>query len=320
MAPSDTPTTRAIYATYERDPQRHRPHLGASRIGIPCERALWYEFRWCASPTFDGRMLRLFESGHQGESRLLKNMRAAGIDARSMDPTTGKQYSFHDPSCTFFSGSLDAIAKGFPDDPDTEYVVEIKTSSKKQFDTLEIIGVARHKPEHYAQMQMYMHWSGIHQARYLVVCKDDERIYEEIVTYSQDDAETLTERAHRIITADEPPAKKNTNPDRPPCLWCEFRGICYGTQCPEVNCRTCAHSTFRYDKMVCVRDSRVGVVSPIDSCGMKNHIFIPHLVPLEIVGADPDNGTITYITDTCEEITNGPGHVSSEKLREMVNK
>ncbi len=245
-------------------------------------------------------------------------MRAAGIDARSMDPTTGKQYSFHDPSCTFFSGSLDAIAKGFPDDPDTEYVVEIKTSSKKQFDTLEIIGVARHKPEHYAQMQMYMHWSGIHQARYLVVCKDDERIYEEIVTYRQDVAETLTERAHRIITADEPPTKKNSNPARPPCLWCEFRGICYGTQCPEVNCRTCAHATFEHDVFVCAADAPDNKYDTKSWC--YDHIFIPQIVPLEIVGADPDNGTITYITDTCEEITNGPGYVSSEKLREMVNK
>ena len=40
-----------------------REHLGASEIGDPCSRKLWYLFRWVAVKKFDARMLRLFARG-----------------------------------------------------------------------------------------------------------------------------------------------------------------------------------------------------------------------------------------------------------------
>ena len=54
-----TPTLTAIYGAYEnRQGDGFREHLGASLIGKPCGRALWFDFRWITPSRFSGRMLR----------------------------------------------------------------------------------------------------------------------------------------------------------------------------------------------------------------------------------------------------------------------
>jgi len=74
---TDLKTITQIYEDYEkqRKGESHRPHLGGSQIGNTCKRALWYQFRHAWSPTFSGRILRLFETGHREEDRLIKGAR-----------------------------------------------------------------------------------------------------------------------------------------------------------------------------------------------------------------------------------------------------
>jgi hypothetical protein len=63
-----SPTREAIFAAYEADAhQGFRLHLGASLIGKPCERSLWYDFRWTTVAQHPGRLLRLFETGQLEE-------------------------------------------------------------------------------------------------------------------------------------------------------------------------------------------------------------------------------------------------------------
>ncbi len=51
-----TPTLTAIYSAYEaRQGDGFREHLGASLIGKPCSRALWFDFRWVTASRFSGR-------------------------------------------------------------------------------------------------------------------------------------------------------------------------------------------------------------------------------------------------------------------------
>ena len=51
-------------------------------IGRPCDREIWYGFRWFKKPEFPGRMLRLFERGHKEEFRFVKYLRRIGIRVR----------------------------------------------------------------------------------------------------------------------------------------------------------------------------------------------------------------------------------------------
>ena len=58
-------TPEAIYRAYEERSQKEKPrgYLGASSIGDPCHRRLWYGFRFATPESFEGRILRLFPNG-----------------------------------------------------------------------------------------------------------------------------------------------------------------------------------------------------------------------------------------------------------------
>ena len=56
------------------------------------------------------------------------------------------------------------VALGLLEAPKTWHVVEFKTHSAKSFRELAAKGVAEAKPQHWAQMQVYMHLTGITRA------------------------------------------------------------------------------------------------------------------------------------------------------------
>src|SRR5262249_30575055 len=117
-----TPTLSAIYAAYEAENREgFRDHLGASLIGKSCERALWYDFRWVTLPQFPGRILRLFETGHLEEARLVRNLRATGATVLEVDLETGRQWRV-EAHGGHFGGSLDAVAIGLREAPRTWHV------------------------------------------------------------------------------------------------------------------------------------------------------------------------------------------------------
>ena len=62
-------------------------------------------------------------------------------------------------------------------------------------------GVEKSKPEHWAQMQLYMHWSGMERAYYLAVNKDTDDLYGERVHYDKEAATRLVAKAQAVVTA-----------------------------------------------------------------------------------------------------------------------
>lgn len=317
-------TVKAIYQHYEdTNGDWRRPHLGASLIGHQCKRYLWYTFRWCAAPSFDGRMLRLFETGNREEERIVRNLRDVGVEVYDRDPKDNtKQIHYSDPECGgHFSGSLDAMARGFEEAPKAWHVCEFKTSNAKQFENLKRKGVYEAKPMHYAQMQMYMSWSKQDRAYYFCVCKDTDEIYGERIQYKNDIAYALREKAKDVIFAPEPPERCNgAKPDGWNCKYCQYVDICFNGELPEVNCRTCAHSTpvimdgnARWDCNL--RKTLLTTLEQKDEY-CNYHIYIPALVPIDVADVDAENGTITYADGT----VNGPGRVSSREMRCRYNK
>ena len=76
--------------------QRPRDYLGGSRIGEPCARKLVYELTNVPidyGKGFDGRMLRIFEAGHEFEDLSIRWLRAAGFDLRDKGQD-GRQFGF----------------------------------------------------------------------------------------------------------------------------------------------------------------------------------------------------------------------------------
>ena len=237
------PTRDAIYAAYEKDSgDGFRSHLGASIIGKECERALWYDFRWVTQAKHPGRLLRLFETGQLEEARLVSNLRATGATVLEVDPETGRQFRVAAHG-GHFGGSLDGIALNLLEAPKTWHVLEFKTHSKKSFNDLLSKKVQASKPQHYAQMQIYMHLTGISRAMYLAVNKDNDELYVERVEADRACAENLLSKAQRVIFAETPLPRISEDPSWYQCRLCDHADVCHGKQAAEINCRTCLHAT-----------------------------------------------------------------------------
>lgn len=87
----------AFCATYYE--QGHRNHLGASELGEPCWRKLWYGFRWAKQEVFDGRMMRLFNVGHSAEPRFVTYLRGIGFEVKEFEPSI---LHYHPESGSYF--------------------------------------------------------------------------------------------------------------------------------------------------------------------------------------------------------------------------
>ena len=289
-------TAAAIFQNYEKSAEAgQRPHLGASELGHECERYLWLSFRWAKQPDFDGRMLRLFESGQLAEPRLIENLRAIGVEVSDRDED-GNQWRFNAVG-GHVGGSMDGAALGLPEAPKTWHVLEFKTANAKSFAAMVKKGVKESKPQHYAQMQLYMGWAGLDRAMYLVVNKDTDDIHSERIEFDRKEFDRLLERAHRIVTGTEPAITLGENAEYFSCKYCRFKAQCYATEAPQVNCRTCAHSTPELDgdgKWSCAEHKR-DLTVPEQRQGCRDHRHIPVLLGRfsELIDAG-ENNLLTY--------------------------
>jgi hypothetical protein len=286
-----TPTLTAIYADYEaRQGDGFRDHLGASIIGKSCARALWYDFRWVTPARHSGRLLRLFETGQLEEDRLVRNLRATGATVLEVDPETGRQFRV-EAHGGHFGGSLDGVALGLLEAPKTWHVLEFKTHGVKSFTELTAKGVEAAKPQHAAQMQIYMHLTGITRALYIAVCKDTDALHIERVEADGTMAERLLEKAGRVIFAQHPPARISEDPAWFECRFCDHHDACHEARFPAHHCRSCLHATPIDGGWHCARHNRM--LTPADQrFACLQHLYIPDLVPGEVIEAGED--FVTY--------------------------
>lgn len=314
-----------------------RPHLGASEIGKECKRALWYSFRWASSKQFEGRLLRLFNRGHREEPQFLEELRSIGAEVYDRDPDTKQQHRFAGYK-GHFGGSCDAIGRGFPEAPKSWAVVEFKTHGDKSFTELVKKKVQEAKPEHYAQMQIYMGWAELERALYLSVNKNTDELYSEWLHFDKAMFDKLEAKAKQIIDADEPPEKLHQDPAWYQCKFCDHHAICHGEQVPVKNCRTCVHATpIDLGKWLCNSQQREISVDE-QRLGCRSHLYIPPMIawaePLDagndwIKYRDRDSGLIfanvTEDADRSEEnmsnditlcVTSAEWHVT---VRKMLN-
>jgi hypothetical protein len=288
LPPPPTPTLTAIYAAYEAQAgDGFREHLGASLIGKSCERALWYDFRWATPARFSGRILRLFETGQLEEARLIRNLRATGATVLEVDPQTGRQWqvsAIHG----HFGGSLDAVAIGLREAPRSWHVVEFKTHSAKSFRELLAHGVAAARPQHAAQMQVYMQLTGIERALYVAVCKDTDELHIERVRADPQTAIRLLDKARRVVEAKRPPARISDDPAWWECRTCSHHPVCHEDAAAAVTCRSCLHSTPVEGGWHCARfDRRLDRAAQLNACA--KHLYVPDLVPGEVADAGDDH-------------------------------
>lgn len=226
-------------AEFAEDP---RTHLGASIIGHPCEAYAWNVFRWLKFEEFDGRMLRLFNRGHEEEFRFVRWLTLMGFEVREVDPVTGNQFRISGVM-GHFGGSLDGMAKApahynipFP------FVLEFKTHSEKSFNKLKKVKLQSAKPMHYKQMCSYGRAWKFEWGLYCAVNKNTDEIYLEFVRLDWNRADDLFRRAENIIRSTTRPQKIAQTETFQECKYCDFAGLCHRNEVPTKNCRSCRYA------------------------------------------------------------------------------
>jgi hypothetical protein len=313
--PEPTNSIQALIdAHHESLTDEPRSHMGCSQLGHPCDRWLWLSFRWAVTSHFLGRVLRLFRRGHAEEANIVADLRAIGMDVRK----TGAQQTRIDFGA-HVGGSIDAIIEaGVPESPNKRHVAEFKTHSLKSFNDLEKQGVEKSKPEHFVQMQLYMHGTEIDRALYVAVCKDDDRIYTERVKYDQAVAEKYIARGRRIALSDRMPEPLSIDPSWYQCKWCDAHEFCHQTKLTKnVNCRTCAHSTAKEDSTwTCERHEADGIPVEFQRDACDSHVLHPDLVPWQRKNG-LDEWTAVYVING-QEVANGEGDARVYTSREIL--
>lgn len=311
MPASQHSTASAVLQWRAKQTQEPREHLGASLIGHACDRHIWYSFRWAATPTWDGRMLRLFDRGKREEAVVAEELRGIGVELHTDE--NGKQIECRDEG-GHFGGSVDGIGRGFPEAPKTWAILEVKTHSAKSFTDLKKNGVGESKPAHYAQMQSYMGLLGVERALYFAVNKDNDEIYTEWVHFDEDAFKAMQARARRIIDAGEPPAKLSEDPACWQCKGCHFFDLCHAQRVADVSCRTCCHATPGENGAWRCAMHNKALDKAAQRTACESHLFIPPLVPFGTPVDGGENHVEYEHKETGKRFINGPGHYPSTEL------
>lgn len=297
---------RALEAAQDR---RRRAYLGMSAIGNPCERALWYGFRWAAIVQFDATTLKRFEDGHASEAVAVARLKATpGLEVHDTDDT-GEQFGFADFG-GHFRGHMDGVALGLIQAPKTWHVLEIKASEKwTDLDKArkkvgEKHALAEWNPTYYAQAVLYMDYAALDR-HYLVCVSPGARRWTAVRTNADPAfAAMLKAKAERIIFTDHAPNRIG-GPDNFACKWCDWHGLCHAGEAAERNCRTCiAAEVLPEGGWKCTRHG-YPLSKPDQERGCPDHRYLPDLVPGEQI--DARNGVIVYrMPDGSEWVDGGP--------------
>lgn len=305
----------------QKDAEPPREYLGASGVGRECAKSVWYDFRHAQTKNqFNGRTYRIFDHGNVEEDRIIRDLRLAGYKVINQKPDGG-QYGFeaHDG---MFRGHIDGviIIDGEP------HLLECKSANEKSFESLQNNGVQSTKPEYYAQMQVYMHCvkgkTPLRKGLLVVVNKNNDDIYTEIVSYDQAFAESMMERAKTIIdTTHDPIASPGWK-----CSWCSFKNMCKShskerdqkvaaVPVERITCRQCVHARLDSGQLYCKRDNRaLDFGAQLKAC--DQHVFLPDFVHFaEPIEYDEEHNGIRYRHESGHEFMQGPNDVTSDMMQ-----
>lgn len=257
MLPTNTRSIRDVMAKYDSESVKgkQRTYLGMSSLGNPCMRDLWYGFHWCVEKFTERRVQRIFDRGDWEEHRIIRDLKAVGVECFRRDKDGNKIEIFghkdeKQEEYVGFAGHAkghnDGRALNIPDAPTTEHNLEFKTANDKNFKKYPKLGVEEANPVYYAQSQRYMHEQKLTRTLFCITNKDNESRYWERIPYRKEFALDLVRKEQHIIMSDSP-LERIGGRTWHECKYCKSFGICHDNDAPAINCRTCDHSDIEND-------------------------------------------------------------------------
>jgi PD-(D/E)XK nuclease superfamily len=224
----------------ERDATPSRTYLGASRLGVSCERALQFEFTNAPKDDggdFSGQVLRIFAIGHMLEDLAIRWLRGAGFDLYTQK-TDGGQFGFSVADGRI-RGHVDGIIAAGPEDLGIAVPAlwECKTMNARNWRETVKKGVSLSKPVYAAQIAIYQAYMepsvpeiSAAPALFTAINKDTAELYHEMVPFDAALAQRMSDRAVRILQATDAgdllPRVAN-NRDFFECRFCSYADRCW---------------------------------------------------------------------------------------------
>lgn len=212
--------------------QQPRDYLGGSRVGEECARKLVFEIAHAPKDPdrdFDGRILRIFDAGHQFEALTIRWLRAAGFDLRDRG-ADGEQFGFVAAGGRL-RGHADGVIVAGPDVGITwPALFEHKALGAKSWNDLVKRGLRQSKAVYFAQVQLYMAYFNLEVALLTALNRDSLALHHEVVPFEPGTAQRLSDRAVDIIRAAEAgelPPRIAANADFFVCRFCPYQRRCW---------------------------------------------------------------------------------------------
>lgn len=296
-----TPTLAAIHAqrvvNAVKSDQGDSPFIRVSKAHHECARSIWLDFRWAnaSSEGWSARMLRLFATGVMQEERILDDLQSIGVVVHRVDPKTREQFVVD--IAGYIRGHMDGVALGIPEGPKTWHLLECKTANEKNFNAIKTKGIAKAKPDHWMQIQLYMLGAGLERCLYFLLNKNTDEEHVERINFDLEFTERAVARLVSIAESPRPPGRIHDDPAARTnfhCRFCRHLSLCHEGAMARANCRTCISSRPRPGgNWWC--DLWAHELTPeAQDVGCSAHLFIPDLVAGEQVDADDVARTVTY--------------------------
>ncbi len=224
----------------ENQAQAPRNYLGASRLGIACDRALQYEFLQAPvddGKSFTGRTLRIFAAGHVFETLAISWLKQAGFELYT-ETTTGDQFGFTAVGGRL-RGHVDGVIAAGPESINGQYPAlwECKSLNARSWKDTVKRGVTISKPVYAAQIALYQaymeaHIPGIatHPALFTAINKDTAELYFEWVPFNGALAQRASDRGVKVLQAcdaQELLPRVSNDPSYYECKFCAWQERCW---------------------------------------------------------------------------------------------
>lgn len=210
--------TKKIEKVQARSKLESRNYIGASIIGSPCLRQIWYEFKGEEAEEVPSKTIRTWAIGKHLEGLILDWLENAGLEIVRL------WWDLQSKNVLDFKGHLDAV--WYKKDP-PHSIIEVKTAKNASFNIFVNKGLRVWNPQYYAQIQSYMGMSEIFSTYILVLNKDNSELSDELVTFDEDLYKKLEDKARMIANAIIEPPRISNSPLWFQCKLCKFNKVCH---------------------------------------------------------------------------------------------
>lgn len=235
---------QALLRQSKKKPARH--YLGASRLGVACDRALQYEYLNLPKDEgrdFDARLLRIFERGHRMETIMASWLKAAGFELYT-EQNDGSPFGFSEMHGQF-KGHADGVIVDGPHDYNYPMLWENKALGNRTWQSLKKKGLSIVCPTYAAQVALYQAYLNLpNPALLTAINADTMAIYVEWVPFNGELAQRSSDRAVNILqacTAKEWLPRLSFDADYYQCKLCPWQQRCWKPTASSINDKDGSH-------------------------------------------------------------------------------